>query len=278
MNVAMWRFLAAFAVLAAKRADGTSVGAASHTNHLQLKRASASHFFARQPQFRHRLRVCNAYPYATMLTVAIREQVLTKPPMAYRTCRELEPQLKTGDRIDFKFADARAGTFVVQSLPASDAVLMLVIYRNRADSSEVAFESHMFSNLVNAQIAVIDTYRGPAQSSLRIQDVKDATAARSEILQYDSVVALNPGAYEVVLQGADGGLRSKSELLVEGGDSSVVIRCGTEPAKGRIYPEELIVYPVRPERSARSAAHGPSHDLRLLLLGVAVVIASVQIG
>lgn len=269
----LWAILAVFLISWA----GAAAGSAGHAKQLQLKRADAAHFFARQLKFNHRLRVCNAYPYATMLTVVIKDLVLTDPPMAYRTCREFVPQLKSGDRIEFKFGDARAGTFVVRDLPQSDAVLMLVIYRHKIESTEVAFESHVFSNLVNAQLAVIDTYKGATQGSLRIQDLKDASTARSEELKYNSVVALNPGEYEVVLMGPDGGEKRKSSLVVTGGDSSVVIRCGAEPKNERLYPPELMVYPDRPLPAARSVAHEPRHSLSLILLVAALVASAVQV-
>merc|ERR1719178_490569 len=117
---------------------------------------------------------------------------LTESPMAYKTCREFEPQLHAGDRIDFRFQEASAGTFVVGDLPNTDAVLMLVIYRHNTKTTAVAFESHVFANLLNAQIAVLDTYKGSQKASLKIQDSADTKSSRSEELRYDSVVAVNP--------------------------------------------------------------------------------------
>lgn len=232
----------------------------------------------KEPQ--HRLRVCNAYPYMTALNVFIEKPSgktkITEPPMAYKTCREFEPQLEAGDKIDFRFQEASAGTFVVGDLPNTDAVLMLVIYRHDAATTAVAFESHVFANLLNAQIAVLDTYKGPAKSSIKIQDAEEATTSRSEALAPNSVVALNPGKYEVVLVGSDEKTKSRSGLTVENRESCVVIRCGVEPKQGRAYPQELIVYPPEPPQKAkenRSSAYGRV-GLSLVSL-LALVMATV---
>merc|ERR1719247_4107482 len=119
--------------------------------------------------------------------------------------------LQSGDKLEFKVGDASAGTFAVADLPNNDAVLLLVIHRHDQLSTAVSFESHVFANLLNAQVAVIDTYKGAAQSTPRIKDREDAkNSARSEDLRYSSIVAVNPGIYEVELDGTDGAVKSKS--------------------------------------------------------------------
>jgi hypothetical protein len=234
---------------------------------------------AKEPQ--HRLRVCNAYPYMTELNVFIGKPSgltkITDSPMPYKACREFDPQLEAGDRIDFRFQEASAGTFVVGDLPSTDAVLMLVIYRHSTKTTAVAFESHVFANLLNAQIAVLDTYKGPAKSTIKIQDAEEASTSRSEPLAPNSVVALNPGKYEVVLMGADGSAKSRSDLTVDNRESCVVIRCGVEPVNGRAYPQELMVYPIHPpaRKASRSAAKG---SVGFSLLSVLSLLVPLLIG
>jgi len=201
---------------------------------------------------KHRLRVCNAYPYQTQLNVFIGKTKITDTSMTYKTCREFEPQLHAGDRIDFRFQAASAGTFVVKDLPNTDAVLMLVIYRHSVKNTAVAFESHVFANLLNAQIAVLDTYRGSEKAVMKIQDKEDADTTRSEDLTPNSVVAVNAGSYEVVLYGSDGAPKARSDFNVVNRESCVVIRCGVQPVEGRAYPQELIVFPVLPPPSPES--------------------------
>lgn len=233
---------------------------------------------------KHRLRVCNAYPYQTQLNVYIGKTKITDTGMTYKTCREFEPQLHAGDRIDFRFQAASAGTFVVKDLPNTDAVLMLVIYRHSAKNTAVAFESHVFANLLNAQVAVLDTYRGSEKASMKIQDKEDADTTRSEDLTPNSVVALNAGSYEVVLYGSDGAPKARSDFNVVNRESCVVIRTGIEPEQGRAYPQELIVYPALPppspssSLSEESAAGGESWTGVMFHKQTWAIIVSVSFG
>eukprot|EP00928_Gymnodinium_smaydae_P049119 TRINITY_DN3292_c0_g1_i4.p1 TRINITY_DN3292_c0_g1~~TRINITY_DN3292_c0_g1_i4.p1 ORF type:complete len:1053 (+),score=206.63 TRINITY_DN3292_c0_g1_i4:33-3191(+) len=227
--------------------------------------------FVRAVAFKHRLRVCNAYPYNVALDVYKGPMKLTiDKPLAYKACTDFGAELQTGDKLDFKMGDASAGTFAVSDLPESDAVLLLVIHRHDVVTTAVAFESHIFANLLNAQVAVIDTYKGSAKSEARITDAAGAVdahhARRSEELRYNSVVALNPGSYEVLLQ--DGSKNVSSQLVAKNRESYVVLRVGVEAKEGPSYPEELVVYP-RYESSlhggAASAFVGPTVLLLALL-------------
>merc|ERR1719149_264560 len=112
--------------------------------------------------------------------------------MPYKACEDfVGSQLKAGDKLEFRVGDSTAGTFSVSDLPNNDAVMLLIIHRHDTLSTAVSFESHVFANLLNAQVAVIDTYKGSEKSSLKIKDTSDAKSARSEDLRYDSVVAVN---------------------------------------------------------------------------------------
>merc|ERR1719272_1347925 len=89
--------------------------------------------------------------------------------MHYKSCEDFTSPLKSGDKLEFKVGDASAGTFAVSDLPQNDAVLLLVIHRHDQVSTAVSFESHVFANLLNPQVAIIDTYKGAAQSTPRIK-------------------------------------------------------------------------------------------------------------
>merc|ERR1719171_736204 len=179
---------------------------------------------------------------------------LTATAMPYKECRDLTPSLKPGDKLEFKVGDASAGHFSVSDLPNNDATLLLIIYRHDALSTAVAFESHVFANLLNAQVAVIDCYRGAAKSTPRIQDRKDSKLARSEELRYDSVVAVNQGSYEIILQGADGEQVAKKDLVALNRESYVIIRSGVESQQGKVYPQELMVFPESDPKVLTGAA------------------------
>merc|ERR1719247_2281202 len=139
--------------------------------------------------------------------------------MPYKACQDFNAPLKSGDKLEFKVGGATAGTFAVSDLPNNDAVLLLVVHRHDTVSTAVSFESHVFSNLENAQIVVLDTYKGEAKSHTSIMDAENdlkkdqKDKARSEELRFDSVVAVNPGRYQVALQGEDGMTKSKTDLV-----------------------------------------------------------------
>jgi hypothetical protein len=225
-------------------------------SHASLRHSGAS--FISSLEFHHVLRVCNAYPYKYPLDVYIGKEQLTTSPLSYKTCGEFHPTLKAGDKIDFKVSDSNAGSFSVSELPGNDAVLVLVIYRHDTVSTGISFESHVFANLLNAQVAVVDTYRGTAVGTPRIQDVKEhkdqSSLQRSEELRYNSVVAVNPGLYQVLLEGEDGKTKAQQDLVALNRESYMVLRCGVEAQQGEAYPEELMVYPQSDRRSLPSAS------------------------
>lgn len=236
----------------------------------QLQQRNKGASFIASMEFDHKLRVCNAYPYQYPMDVFLGQEKLTQKPLAYKSCEEFMKTLKDGDKLDFKVGDSSAGSFSVSALPENDAVLLLVIYRHDARSTAVKFESHIFSNLVNSQIAVLDTYRGPSKSVPRIRDVSDAKTDRNEELRYDSVVALNQGRYEVVLQDAGGETKAVHELVALNRESYAVVRVGLEAEEGESYPQDLIVFPQSDPRTLMGSAalHGPLMAALLALVSL----------
>lgn len=212
--------------------------------------------FVKALEFKHRLRVCNAYPYAAALDIyrSKDDRLTGDEPMPYKQCKDFQTKLTTGDKLEFKVGDATAGTFSVSDLPNNDAVLLLVIHRHDPVSTAVSFESHVFGKLTTSQVAIIDTYKGKAKATARIRDAdsKVKHPARSEELRYDSVVAVNPGKYEVALTGEDGEEKATSPLVALDRESYVVLRTGVEAQAGYSFPQELVVFP-------QSDAHALEH-------------------
>jgi len=216
-----------------------------------LRSSGAAQGFVKALEFKHSLRVCNAYPYAAALDVyqGAAHKLTSDAPMHYRTCKDFVSQLKSGDKLEFKVGDASAGTFAVSDLPQNDAVLLLVIHRHDTISTAVSFQSHIFANLENAEVVVMDAYKGKARSPINIKDVKDAAKgvhARAEELRYDSVVAINPGQYEVELMDAKGKAGAKTPFVALKKENYVIIRTGVEAQQGPAFPEELLIYPSSP--------------------------------
>lgn len=245
--------------------------------------------FVKALNFKHQLRACNAYPFAAALDIyrGKAERLTGDAPMGYKSCRDFSVDLKQGDKLEFRIGDASAGTFSVSDLPNNDAVLLLVIHRHDALSTAVAFESHVFASLETAQVAVIDTYKGSKHASPKIMDAsaffgkqaKDgkeakATPPRSEDLRYDSVVAVNPGVYEVALEDAqDGSEVARSRLVALKRESYVVLRTGVEAQQGPSFPEELVIFPnPDPAQLPRSAAGRAGAPRAAVLGGLAALL------
>lgn len=234
------------------------VGASAVATNKQLRQKHAGASFISSLEFSHVLRVCNAYPLSHPLDVYIGKEKLTESPMPYKKCEEFHPTLKAGDKIDFKVDDSSsAGSFSVSELPSNDATLVLVIYRHDTISTGVSFESHVFSNLLNAQVAVVDTYRGAAKAVPRIQDVKKRDPkqqVRSEELRFDSVMAVNPGMYVVTLEDDAGKTQAKHDLVAVEKESYMVMRVGLESAGGKSYPQEIMIFPQSDPRQFSGAS------------------------
>merc|ERR1719161_1339322 len=209
--------------------------------------------FVRALAFKYTLRVCNAYPTDKKLAVS-RGKDKTFEGLSYKECSDSDQALKQGDKLEFRFDGQEAGTFAIGELPQNDATLLLMITRHDTQSSAVSFESHVFANLANSQVAVLDMYRGATKSSVKIVDPKNAKYSRSEDLRYDSVVAVNPGVYECVLVGEDGKQTSRAALVAKAKKSYVVFRAGVDGQEA--YKSEVVVYPKdeAPKESSASAA------------------------
>jgi len=230
--------------------------------------------FVKALEFKHRLRVCNAYPYESPLDVfRDHTEKLTEEPLPYKSCIDFATPLHAGDKLAFKVGSANAGTFAISDLPNNDAVLLLVIHRHDTLSTAVAFESHVFANLLNAQVAIIDTFKGAARSVPSIRD-GGSNKERSEQLRYNSVVAVNPGIYQVVLTDSDGTEEAKGELVALNRESYVIMRTGVDAQQGPSFPQGLVVFPNSDAsllKEKKSGAFAP-------LANVYVVLASLLVA
>jgi len=237
----MFKLLVTAALVAALDTNG---GLRGEKHVVAGSTGKAAHSFVRSLEFKRRLRVCNAYPYPTALDIFVGATKMTEPePMEYKACRDFEAELTPGDKLVFKVGDANAGTFTVSDLPNNDAVLLLVIYRHDTLSTAVSFESHVYANLLNAQVAIVDTYKGTDKARLKIVDHEDAKTSRSEELRFDSVVAVNPGKYDAILETPEGEEVSTSPFVALDRQSYVILRTGVKAQQGSSYQQEIVVFP-----------------------------------
>jgi len=265
-------------VLSTQRFAAATQRAVHHGNRTSGATSWDEGGLVRALEFKHRLRVCNAYPSAEPLHVFLSKEVelTSESPMPYKACRDFKSPLKASDILDFRLGEAlSSGTFSVTDLPNNDAVLLLVVHRHDVVSSAIAFESHVFGDLPNAQAAIIDTYKGSAKSTPRIKDAAESAAvnlqavnktsaatyigSHTEDLRYNSVVAINPGIYEVELDAPSGLPVSRNKLVALNHESYVILRIGVEAKKGSSYPQEIVIYPSSSQSLLHSLAATASH-------------------
>jgi len=236
------------------------VGATAVSTQGMLRHQVESKGFVKAIEFKHQLRVCNAYAFAGKLDIfrGKGEKLTSDGAMPYKTCKDFVAPLKAGDKLDFKIGESSAGSFSVSELPNNDAVLLLVVQRHDSVSTAVSFESHVFANVPNAQVAVIDAYKGAKHDMPRIMDAKPAGKAakgsRTEDLRYDSVVAVSPGVYEVSLGNEKDTHGAHSSLVALDRQSYVVLRIGNEGKVEGDYPEDLLVFPQSDAHALPSGA------------------------
>mmetsp|Transcript_129587 Transcript_129587/g.276374 ORF Transcript_129587/g.276374 Transcript_129587/m.276374 type:complete len:322 (-) Transcript_129587:15-980(-) len=208
----------------------------------------------------HHLRLCNAFAWPAPLEMRrLEEPKLVQYPLAYKQCHDYLLPLSEGDRLEFRAGDLDIGTFAIRGLPASDELLLLVPHRSDAKSMKVSFSSHIFAKSQNAQVAVVDTYTGPWESSVLLKD-----QGNQQELRFNSVVSLAPGEYAATLASADdAGLEvdeSKEgkplSFKVRPEENYVMLRVGNANSQDRQWPEDLLVFPQlsASEHGERSSA------------------------
>jgi len=203
-----------------------------------------SQYISTALEFKQTLRMCNAYPYSADGVSVLGQHI------AYKSCADVTQSIHSGDQIDFWSAADKSvlvGSFEVSELPKNDALLLLVIQPHDDISTGVKFQSHIFSNSDDAQVALLDAYVGPAEpvggeTFVTIADKKETNPkyeSRKEELKFNTVVAVNPGLYEVGVH------KVLKALFATDGVKYSVVRVGVKaPDAEKIqYPEDLIVFP-----------------------------------
>lgn len=233
------------------------------------------------PQVEHKLVICNAYTSDKSLDIVqvrTNAQITGTLPLSYKQCREFAMPLEEGDQLDFKAGNLDVGSFYATGLPKTSTSLLLVPHRREPNSAGVRFESHAFADMQNPQIAVVDAYKGQKSGAVKIienrQTLTDNQGADNaepleESLNFNSVVAINPGRYHVALFGT--GHDVAMPLSASNKAKYVVMRVGNDETKtgGSQYGQELIVFP------SNSGAHRLAH---LSLMAALVTFVSLLSG
>lgn len=241
-----WQF-AAVALLCMARAAALGAGPALKT---EMSLRAGSTITALVPKATvQKLTICNGYASNKSVEVFLQGKKLIEAPLAYKACEIDSAELGDSDVLEFKAGGSTIGSFTTSGMPKATMSLLLVLHRRSLHSHSIAFQSHTFSQLNTAQIAIIDTYHGGEKSHVEIADAdqekdskeKDTTLMqRSETLKFSSVVAVNPGKYDVSLVHSGSSLDASKakQLVAESSKSYVAMRVG----HGHEFEEELVLF------------------------------------
>lgn len=231
----------------------------------------------RHAHIRHTLRICNAYPFTKPMNIFLNEVELYGG-MEYKECDDfVNLNLMPGDQLRFMtevdYHQHSAGIFEIADLPHYSSTLLLVISRHDIESNAVAFESHVFRNSENAQVAVVDTFKGRNKARIQILDAQGevGTHGAPEPLPFGSVHRINTGLYDIAMDESYGKHDNMIKKLVAlPMHNYVVLRTGIEdppekedgavqegynPIPGdKSYLEDLIVFPLSDVNRLKSAA------------------------
>jgi hypothetical protein len=200
------------------------------------------------------LTICNAYTSKTPLEIVrvrTRESLNAGKPLQYKQCEKFSVPLEDGDQIDFKAGHLDVGTFYATGLPKFQTSLVLVAHRRHHNAVGLSFESHAFAEVTNPQIAIVDAYKGKGVGAVKISESKpsmDKSGALVQIedeLKFNTVVAVNPGPYEIALAGDTASEKlPKLPLKTNPRGKYIVMRVGSEVSPSSVdkYPLELIVF------------------------------------
>lgn len=217
------------------------------------------------PLVHQHLTMCNAYSSSLEVMHTDQQVQLTvDAPLKYKECKEFAIPLAEGDHLDFRDHGRNVGTFRATTMPKASASLLLIVrHRHGAEKGSekaLTFESHAFADLSNAQIAVVDAYRGNATSVVHIIDNQEDEAGIStpmhEALRFNTVAAIAPGQYDIALMDNHTAATSKPTAALQAlhapmRSKCVVMRVGGD-VSGVAFPQELVVFPK--SRAARDGS------------------------
>mmetsp|Transcript_71909 Transcript_71909/g.113958 ORF Transcript_71909/g.113958 Transcript_71909/m.113958 type:complete len:268 (-) Transcript_71909:20-823(-) len=201
-----------------------------------------------QSNIEQQLIICNAYTSKVPLDILfVRTQLkmTSGKPLAYKQCMQSSVALAEGDQLDFKAGHNDVGTFYTTGLPKYQSSLLLVAHRRNPHAIGLRFESHAFAQVQNPQIAVIDASPDKSSGTVKISEsllaTSDSTheAPMEDDLRFNSVVAVNPGAYHLSLAG-----NNSTSFNAATSGKYVVMRVGSgkdAEADGE-YPQELVLF------------------------------------
>jgi len=228
-------------------------------------------------RFDQRLIVCNAYPSASPVLIRKNGHEMladAKNALSFRACRYIRSRVQPHDKLDMMLRDVEIhGTFEVGTLPASDAVLLLVLEKRDSSTPLVSFQSLAFpatDGKKDAQLAVIDAFRGNATvPHLRMEDhmtgkEEKTVSKRVEQLSFNRVYPIEEGTYDASIAGHS----AKKLLKLARSQNYILLRTGEDGH----FEESLVLYP---EQGPQQSGSRPLASAEAWALALAVLVAAL---
>jgi len=255
-----------------------------------LELASASRFQIKQHEnmkSKSTVMVCNAYPNPDAnsdihIHLKKGDEITPQKGIAYNDCKyihhafafhdQCDPKKKTQLCEKLKFTSkTHTGSYVVDQKLPTDKIVMIVAYKKNADdieegsTSDMGFQTHIFANLMNSQVAVVDAFVGESDhvSALAVYDAQLQQGGGGNIreahLLTGAVHAINQGAFKLALTKHSADADDKEEVVHDdedfekdtanavdfvalNGRSYVAIRVG-DASRPVDFPESVLVFP-----------------------------------
>lgn len=249
---------------------------------------------ARAPDVGSRLRVCNAYapgrggPVGLDVYVGGASRIrLPGEALAYASCRRFPEPLAPGDAVVFMDGEAQVGAFAMhpeeeaEGLPHEGKKTVLVVI-HRDSNGKAAFESLVFGESKDAQVAIVDAYRGDALATPCLQTTTDnlyydmlfeknwTRRGAHCTLGYGAAATVHPGTYKLALVAPSGLPSTSASLVALEGESYAVVRVGED---SKAQPQELVVFPKSDPSMLAKDTGGTGRGAELSMLLAAGLVA-----
>merc|ERR1719171_535953 len=217
------------------------LGASAHAG-AQQKQALRAAPLVHSESFKRKLVACNTFPDEEAVSITQNRKHRLEDNLKYKECRTVKGKIEEGDQLVFESKSAGTWTFQVGALPESDSALLLVFEKRDEGSKVPAFQSFAFPpSSDDAQLAVIDTFKGKSQRT-RVHLKDDAPGHnRAEDLDYDRVYAIEGGDYDLSMLMGENATSSPNKLHMTKGGDYVALRLGGS-GYAHDYEEELVTF------------------------------------
>lgn len=183
----------------------------------------------------------------------------------YKKC--LHGLVRFGGKLNtqFQVGNEAVGTLQAKKLPKPGETVVLVAQRGRKNLTAMTFTAHVFRELEDAEVVMVDAYRG--------QKAYNKVQLRLDLqtLQFGAAAVVKPGKYRINLVSVESNtnmLAKPLDFLAEAGGRYILMRIGYDDGRSikdaGSFPQELVTYKLPthacPKRDNGEAAEGEAGE------------------